>query len=202
MTAQTLELLRENVQARNEAPEEKEFEPLHRDFNDKADRDAGDLARSAWRAKQKRAFLRFVSIFMIWLLALAVVAGFTYYRWNDIVNYVLPDYDKYAQDLRPCIFKVGERTITGQRSYEYRYMTLFNHKIVMTPSSEVQQETRLDITGNGMTILGSHAGAAPDKLIISDGERYRQLLKRADDYTFFMDGGKNTAIVAYSDICK
>lgn len=133
------------------------------------------------------------------IVALLAFAGAALYVNKDKL---VTSYDKYGMDTRPCMGKVGERTITGTRTYGYRYMTVLGYKIYMTPEKEVEQETRLDISGNGMTILGMQADGTLQKTMISDGERYRQLLHPADSYTFFMDGGKNTAVIAYTDLCK
>lgn len=157
--------------------------------------------REALAAKAKAVAYRTYRIFM-WVLlvcCLLSVVGAVLYVYKDKI---VTDFNKYGMDTRQCISKVGERTITGSRTYSYRYMTVLGHKIFMTPEKEVEQETRLDVTGNGMTILGTKLDGTIEKTMISDGEKYRQLLKPADHYTFFMDGGKNTAIIAYNSLCK
>lgn len=140
-----------------------------------------------------------ILLWVILILALLASAGAALYM---NIDKIVTDYDKYGSDKTDCIAKVGERTITGTRSYSYRYMTVLGYKIFMTPQSEVEQETRIDVNGNGMTILATRDGKATEKYVISDGEKERRLLKPADSYTFFMDGGKNTAILAYNQICK
>lgn len=157
--------------------------------------------RSALAAKAKAAAYRAYRIFM-WVLLVAcllAVVGAVLFTYRDKI---VTDYNRYGMDTRQCISKVGERTITGSRTYSYRYMTVLGHKIFMTPEKEVEQETRLDVTGNAMTILGTKLDGSIEKTMIADGEKYRQLLKPADHYTFFMDGGKNTAIIAYNTLCK
>lgn len=157
--------------------------------------------REALAAKAKAVAYRTYRIFMWVLLVcclLSVVGALLFVYKDKIVT----DFDKYGTDTRPCISKVGERTITGTRTYSYRYMTVLGHRVFMTPEKEVEQETRIDVTGNAMTILGTKLDGSIEKTMIADGEKYRQLLKPADHYTFFMDGGKNTAIIAYNSLCK
>jgi hypothetical protein len=140
-----------------------------------------------------------------WAIAIAVVGSllgmvalYGYFFWKDYIT----DYDKYGSHTSNCVFKVGERTMTGTRNYSYRYMTVLGYKIYMTPASEIDEETRLDIDGNAMTVLLTETGKETRKEFVANGEKFRKFLPKADSYTFFMDGGKNTAIVSYKDLCK
>jgi hypothetical protein len=160
------------------------------------------LERRAALAARARAIAYRTYRVVLWVVLFAcllALAATTLYVYKDRI---VTQYDKFGMDTRSCISKVGERTITGTRTYSYRYMTVLGHKIFMTPENEVQQETRIDVSGNGMTILGTKADGTVDKTMISDGEKFRQLLKPAETYTFFMDGGKNTAVIAYNELCK
>lgn len=171
----------------------------------KEQKDLDAEMRKRISTRRRRRIRAKIYTVLLWTVVTFLACWAAYLQWPRFVEYALPAYDKYGQDYRPCIFKVGERTVTGQRSYSYRYMNLFGYKIFMTPDAEVQQETRLDIAFNGITIVGNiKAGSAWEskKLQIEDGEKYKQLLPYADTYTFFMDGGKNVATVSYSDICK
>jgi hypothetical protein len=153
-------------------------------------------ARQAFTQRLKtrvRAFL-----FAVWSLAFLCIVGagvWGYYNFKTIV----PAWDKYTSAQKNCIFKVGERTVTGTRTVSYRYYQILNWRA--HDESTVETETRLDINGNGMTVIQYVDGKA-EKLAISDGEKYRPLLKPAEKYSFFMDNGKNFAELSFNDICR
>jgi hypothetical protein len=160
-----------------------------------------DREDSALFEKRKRRSKRI----MFWAAAIAIVGSllglvalYFYFFWKDYVT----DYDKYGSHTANCIFKVGERTMNGTRNYSYRYMTVLGYKIYMTPANEIEEETRLDIDGNSLTILLTEEGKETRKEYVANGEKFRKFLPKADAYTFFMDGGKNTAIISYKDLCK
>lgn len=154
------------------------------------------------RNRQLKAIAQRTGRILLWVVLVIALFSFAGTALYVNMDKIVTDYDKFGMDTRNCIAKVGERTITGTRSYSYRYMTVLGHKIYMTPESEVKQETRLDVNFNGMTILATSASAPVEKYSISDGVKERPLLNRADSYTFFMDGGKNTAIISYNTLCK
>lgn len=178
------------AQREREARTQRPLEDLDKDMKER-------LNRRAIKAMAARA-----GRILLWVVLVVTLLGFVGTALYVNIDKIVTDYDKFGMDSRECIAKVGERTITGTRVYSYRYMTVLGHKIYMTPQSEVKQETRIDVSGNGMTILASSNGVPIEKYNISEGEKYRQLLKPAESYTFFMDGGKNTAILAYNQICK
>lgn len=146
------------------------------------------------RLKQRvRAFM--MAVWALIFLAMVGAGAWAYYNFKTIV----PAWDKYTSAQKNCIFKVGERTVTGTRSISYRYYQILNWRA--HDESTVSTETRLDVSGNGMTVIQYVNGKA-EKLAISDGEKYRQLLAPAEKYSFFMDNGKNFAELSFNDICK
>lgn len=170
------------------------------DYKAKADAEerakARMVARSAFTARLKARVRAFMMA--VWALIILVMVGagvWGYYNFKTIV----PAWDKYTSAQKNCIFKVGERTVTGTRTVSYRYYQILNWRA--HDESAVETETRLDIAGNGMTVIQYVDGKA-EKLAISDGEKYRPLLKPADRYSFFMDNGKNFAELSFNDICK
>mgnify|MGYP003482363262 CR=1 FL=1 len=152
----------------------------------------------AKRVRRSKRIMFWSFIVMVFASVIATAGLYAYFNWQKYVT----DYDRLGMDTRACIFKVGDRTITGTRTYTYRYMTVLGHRIFMTPEAEVEHETRIDIDGKGMSIVMNTAGEKHKTKIIGDGEKYRQFIDRADTYTFFMDGGKSTAVLAYGEICK
>lgn len=158
-------------------------------------KDADELMRKM--RVRRRIISTMIKLFSV-LFAVVMATVLVRMYWPLVVT----DYDRASIETRKCIFKVGERTVQGTRSYDYRYMTVLGHRIYMTKDVDIAQETRLDISGNGMTIVLQKAGEESKTKIIGDGEKFRQLLEQADSYTFFMDGGKNTAVISYGDLCK
>lgn len=157
------------------------------------DRDAAKkFERKARRAKW--IFRLYFLVALLGLLGLAGAVGWTYR------SAIVQDWDRYGSHQTQCIFKVGERTVKGTRDYSYRYYTILNWKFYDT--REQTEETRIDISGNGMTILAHMPDGNSKKQEVSDGERYNQRLEIADSYSFFMDNGKNAATVTYKSMCK
>lgn len=153
-------------------------------------------ARQAFTARLKQRVRAFVMA--VWALVFLGMVGagvWGYYNFKTIV----PAWDKYTSAQKNCIFKVGERTVTGTRTVSYRYYQILDWRA--HDESTVETETRLDINGNGMTVIQYIDGKA-EKLAVSDGEKYRPLLKPAERYSFFMDNGKNFAELSFNDICK
>lgn len=153
-------------------------------------------ARQAFTVRLKQRVRAFMMA--VWALIILVMVGagvWGYYNFKTIV----PAWDKYTSAQKNCIFKVGERTVTGTRTVSYRYYQILNWRA--HDESTVETETRLDINGNGMTVIQYVDGKA-EKLAVSDGEKYRPLLKPAEKYSFFMDNGKNFAELSFNDICK
>lgn len=153
-------------------------------------------ARQAFTARLKqrvRAFM--MAVWSLVFLGMVGAGVWGYYNFKTIV----PAWDKYTSAQKNCIFKVGERTVTGTRTVSYRYYQILDWRA--HDESTVETETRLDINGNGMTVIQYIDGKA-EKLAVSDGEKYRPLLKPAERYSFFMDNGKNFAELSFNDICK
>lgn len=135
--------------------------------------------------------------FLVALLGLISLAGAVCWTYRASI---VQDWDRYGSHQTQCIFKVGERTVKGTRDYSYRYYTILNWKFYNT--AEQKEETRIDISGNGMTILAHMPDGTSNKQEVSDGERYNQRIDVADSYSFFMDNGKNAATVSYKSMCK
>jgi len=150
------------------------------------------------RSKRVMFWAKVTMVIASLLALLGMVILYFYMFWPKYIT----DFDKYGSHTATCVFKVGDRTVNGTRTYGYRYMTVLGYRVYMTPADAIEEETRIDIVGNGMTIILQDGGEPIKKEFISDGERFRKLLNRADSYIFFMDGGKNTARVEYKDLCK
>lgn len=153
-------------------------------------------ARQAFTQRVKQRWQAVVRAFWT-LVVLLAFAGMAWAgnNWQMIV----PAWDKNATSTKNCIFKVGTQTVTGTRTSIYRFYQVLNWQF--HDVSTMETETRIDVSGNGMSVL-QYIDGKPEKLIISDGEKYRQLLKVADHYAIFMDSGKNAADISFNDMCK
>jgi hypothetical protein len=95
-------------------------------------------------------------------------------------------------------FPSGE-TLSGTREFIYQYRSIFGFKLI--DEATVLEKTHVNIEGEPMTIVGLNPVdwyAIP----IGPGERYRQLLKKADVLTFVMRDRKETAVINYDEFCK
>lgn len=153
-------------------------------------------SRQAFTQRLKQRWRVFV-VAMQTLIVLLTFAGLAWAgnNWQQIV----PAWNKNATATKNCIFKVGSQTVTGTRTSIYRYYQILDWQF--HDEKTVETETRIDVSGNGMSVL-QYIDGKPDKLVISDGEKYRQLLKVADHYAIFMDNGKNAADISFADMCK
>lgn len=178
--------LNENLNAEQQA--EKALDDIINQDRD----EAAQFARKARRARW--IFRLYFLVALLGLIGLAGAVGWTYRAA------IVQDWDRYGSHQTNCIFKVGERTVKGTRDYSYRYYTVLNWKFYDT--AEQKEETRIDISGNGMTILAHLPDGTSKKQEVSDGERYNQRIEAADSYSFFMDNGKNATTVSYKTMCK
>ena len=151
--------------------------------------------RKAFEKKVKWARIK---VLLTIPVILFVVCLYFVQNWRTYVT----DYDAYGYDTRTCRIQVGENVLTGTRTYGYRFMTVLGHRIFMTPDSEMDQETRIDITGIGMTIIMHMSDGTDRQKTIKDGEKFRQFLDRADAYSFVMDGENVAAAVKSKNLCR
>lgn len=178
--------LNENLNAEQQA--EKALDEIISQDRVAADKFARKARWSRW------VFRMYFLLALLGLIGLAGAVGWTY-RAN-----IVQDWDRYGSHQSNCIFKVGERTVKGTRDYSYRYYTILNWKFYDT--TKQTEETRIDISGNGMTILAHMPDGTSKKQEVSDGERYNQRIEIAESYSFFMDNGKNAATISYKTMCK
>lgn len=110
---------------------------------------------------------------------------------------------KYSADDKSCLIKTKKHELTGTRTYSYTYIDIFGYRI--RRNSTVQETTRLNISGFAVTIAGMNIdNSLPVKLSIDSGEKYSQLLDKADTYIFTLGEGRMKEIVnvSYSKLCK
>lgn len=187
ITGEEIDMTQLNENLNAEAAEQALDEIIQKDKDDKAKYDR----KARW---SRWVFRLYFLVALLGLIGLAGAVGWTY-RAN-----IVQDWDRYGSHQSNCIFKVGERTVKGTRDYSYRYYTVFNWKFYDT--TQQTEETRIDISGNGMTILAHMPDGTSKKQEVSDGERYMQRIDPAESYSFFMDNGKNAATVTYKTMCK
>lgn len=188
---------------RNEQLDEVLEKPLPDDELDVMNNRENVKARAAKKekAEKPRRRITFSSVFTTLVIIAIFGAVFgAYFAGPVIYKNLLTAENVYVDDSRPCQIKVGENIVTGTRVYRSRYDTIFGYRI--TKESSIEEETRIDIQGKGMTIVGLKADQTYTAMNITQGEQYRQLLKPADTYVFVMDGGKSAAAINYRAMCK
>lgn len=112
---------------------------------------------------------------------------------------------KLVVDTRPCSIAVPgtETVLTGSRSYSYRYREFNGWR--WYDSSTVEEETRIDINGSGLTIIGSNANDPASETWVKNidlGERYSQLLVNKQRYTILYGEKRIALTIDYRDMCK
>lgn len=128
------------------------------------------------------------------LLALLGAIGWAYR------GEVVQDWNKYGSHETQCIFKVGDRTVKGNREYSYRYFTIFNWRLY--DLRHMEEKTFVDMPNNGVSVLAHMSDGTHPKVNVKDAEPGRYPLPRAEAYSFFMDNGKNSDVISYKDMCK
>lgn len=128
------------------------------------------------------------------LFALLGAVGWTYR------DRVVQDWDRYDSPTSKCVFKVGDRTVHGGREKSYRYYTVFGWRFYDTRT--VQEKTYIELPSSAASVLAHMADGSYQKVSTTDGENGRYPLPQADSYSFFMDGGKNSAVITYRELCK
>ena len=112
---------------------------------------------------------------------------------------------KTVVDYRECAIEIPGTTqvIKGTRSYQYQYKQFAGWRYYN--AAAVNEETRLNIEGTEMTIIGNSPHTAADKVWsknIDRGERYSQLLQKEDRYTIIYGEDRIVISVDYSAMCK
>lgn len=153
--------------------------------------------------KKLRKGLSFVikSVLLLAVFALAVFALGQYIEGDRKGGLI----EKYVVDFRECRIPVpgSEDYITGTRSYSYKYYQFSDWRWFNTTT--IKEETRINIEGGGMTIIGVSAGK-PSKdswtKNIDIGERYSQPLQREERYTFVIGSDRKVVVIDYNEMCK
>jgi len=159
----------------------------------KRDREGAQL----FQKKQRKArwILRiWLFVTTVGLFALLGAVGWTYR------DHVVQDWDRYASPTSKCIFKVGDRTVQGGREKSYRFYTVLGWQFFDTRS--VQEKTYIELPSSAASVLAHMADGSYQKVSTTDGENGRYPLPQAESYSFFMDGGKNSAVISYRELCK
>jgi len=161
---------------------------------DVAKLDAGQAAKEKLTVKQaaiKTAYMvRFTILSFIGFFLLGL-AGYGAWAWEHRVQSAFTDY-------RTCSVKVGNKEVTGTRSFTYPFTEVLGYRFIDT--KHIHQETKIDIRGDAITIVGTQG----DKwwaIPVGTGERGVQLLKPADAYTFVIDG-KDAGVIEYNSFCR
>lgn len=153
--------------------------------------------RKAFAAKMALRIRRVVRIVALAaLLAVVALGAWAYLNIKTIV----PAWDKYADDSRTCLVKVGDRVVTGTRNYAYRYYNVLGWEFHYAPDTNVK--TRIDPNGNAMTIVAHFADNTIQTISIGNSDVAKKELPAAENYTFFMDGGKSTGAATYAKLCR
>ena len=156
-------------------------------------KDAGAKARELL---EKRSVARSVANFLtklyivISILAILAIAGGGYWVYQNRAT-------GFLIDERQCHFKLPNYEVTGTRKYSYGFTEYFGWRVIDT--KVITEETRIDVVGVGMLIVGNSAGDWWSTRI-KDGERGTQLLKNFNSYTFIVDNA--VGVVEYDKLCK
>jgi hypothetical protein len=155
--------------------------------------DAGALAADKMRkrtAAQTAAtyFRRTVYFFLTVLLM--VIGLIVWYGYENKVT------GRFIDD-RSCEFSIGNREMTGIRTYSYPYTEIFGFRFIDT--STIEEKTTINIRGDAMTVVG-HSSTGWWAINIGTGEIGKQVIKNAESYTFVM--GKAVNVIPYRQLCK
>uniref|UniRef100_A0AB39CDN8 Uncharacterized protein n=1 Tax=Pseudomonas phage HRDY3 TaxID=3236930 RepID=A0AB39CDN8_9VIRU len=152
---------------------------------------------AVFQQKQRKArwILRiWLFVSTVGLFALLGAVGWTYR------DHVVQDWDRYASPVSNCIFKVGDRTVRSTREVSYRYYTVFGWRFYDTKT--VEEKNWVELPNSASSVLAHLPDGSYRKITTSDAENGRYPLPIADTYSFFMDNGKNLAVVSYKEMCK
>lgn len=128
---------------------------------------------------------------MIFTITAAIVSGVAYYTMQS----------SRATDTRPCSVTVGEREITGYRTYSYPYhvfSVLGQWRVV--DATQVEEKTTIRLDGKPIMVIGQETGQEPWKVVTGLGELGVQPLKNAAQYTFV--DGTEMKVVTYRQLCR
>lgn len=185
-------------------------EQIERDI-DNAELEAQERHERELQKKIRRVELRkklrkcmsvgFKSLLILALLALAVFALGQYIEGDRKGGFT----QKSVTDFRECRIPIpgSEDYITGTRSYSYKYSQFGDWRWLDTTT--IEEETRINIEGNGMTIIGTSAGKSSRESWtknIDIGERYSQPLQREERYTFVIGSKRQIVVIDYNEMCR
>lgn len=156
--------------------------------------DAGSMARAKMVAKASaRKMKSLVKWTFILLAVLVVCSGIGRAVWGYYTQEV-----GFTDNFRNCSATVGGLKITGTRSYHYPYRDFLGMRMI--DKTKVIETTRIDLTGDVMTIVP----------VVNDGKEYGKsyalsergspIVKNAPVYVIV--SGKNNGIIDYEAFCK
>lgn len=156
--------------------------------------DAGIKARDLLeeRSKSRNKFHRFLIALTVFLVLITVsIAGILgkYAYDTKVVG--------RFNDMRMCSTIVGKYRLTGTRTYSYPYVEILGYRLI--DSSKILEETKIDIKGNTVTVVGIDSDQWWS-IYIGKGEQGTYKLKQADTYIFTSDD--NVGVVDYSAFCN
>lgn len=160
--------------------------------------DAGEKAANLLRTRMKKAartaLVRTWMIFSLVLLiavASAVGAGYYFYQHRTVTNVTFE---------RACKWPINDKLeVTGRRTYNFQQNELFG--IRWNDAKSVVEQTRVDVAGKQMLVVGLTADNKWWGYPITMGERGIQILKPAETYVFVVEGNQVGA-VKYDEFCK
>lgn len=192
--------LRDELLEKPERSDERTLDGL-----DEARAKMNQTAEKARPTKVRRALGYFGNFFLGLFVLFCVVFALLTVMVATVTYLTATDYK--TTDTRSCQIDVGDRIVTGHRTYEYPFKVihLLGAKKVVNVN-EVVETTYMKLDGKPLMVLGQTAGAAP-----TDGKNWwaetpdlgdfgEITLKPADQY-YFIDG-KKIQLVSYRAFCK
>jgi len=156
--------------------------------------DAGTKARARLAAKAAARKVKWmIKWSLIVVVLMVVISGIGRGLWGYYTQEV-----GFTDSFRNCSATVGGLKITGTRSYHYPYRDFLGMRMI--DKTKVIETTRIDLTGDVMTIVP----------VVNDGKEYGKsyalsergspIVKNAPVYVIV--SGKNNGIIDYEAFCK
>jgi hypothetical protein len=149
------------------------------------------LMKQRKKAIRKKKIKKFFFWLLFWSVFLGALGGAGYWASTQVVK-------SRNITTKNCSVPFGKDVVTGKREYSSPTRSLFGFELVV--KGEVDTQTKLDIRGNKINIIGMKDGKFAWRRNVTDGERYDQLMLPVDTYIFFND--KETSVVSYEQFCK
>ena len=162
------------------------------DWNDK-----GSMARVLLETRKENKRLkrnRFIAGVLWRLLFLGILLGAGYGGYRYIFASIQTG--RY-EDERSCKVSKGGLTITGKRTFNYPYKSLFGYRLL--DEKQVIVKTIVDIKGDRLTVTGFN-GQKYWQTRVNMGERGILILKDADTYMFQTD--KDLIVATSGGFCN